>query len=152
MSRTSRETIDAFLASRAFAVVGVSANQKKFGNIVFRTMKDKQAEVYPVHPSLATVEGVACFNSVAALPQNVEAVVTVVPPAATRDVVAQCASRGITNVWMQPGSESEEAITDGAKAGVAVVAGECILMFLEPVKSMHAFHRFVKKITGTYPK
>jgi uncharacterized protein len=152
MPHMSRQVIDEFLASEAFGVIGVSANQKKFGNVVYRTMKEKEAVVYPVHPSLATVEGDTCYRNVAALPEGVTAVVTVVPPAATLDVVHQCAARGITKVWMQPGSQSDAAIAEAEKAGMKVIAGECILMFLEPVKSVHAFHRFLKKVFGGYPK
>ena len=152
MPRASRETIDAFLTSDAFAVIGVSADQKKFGNIVYRTMKEKEAVVYPVHPSLERVEGDACYANVSALPAGVHSVVTVVPPAVTATVVKECAARGITQVWMQPGSESPAAIAEAEKAGITVISGECILMFLEPVESFHAFHRFVKKVIGRYPR
>ncbi len=152
MPRASRETIDAFFTSEAFAVVGVSGDQKKFGNIVYRTMKEKEAVVYPVHPSSEKVEGDTCYANVSALPAGVHSVVTVVPPAITTAVVKECAAKGITHVWMQPGSESPEAIAGAEKAGIKVISGECILMFIEPVESFHAFHRFVKKVVGRYPK
>jgi uncharacterized protein len=152
MPRASRHTIDSFLSSDAFAVIGVSADQKKFGNVVYRTMKEKQAVVYPVHPSLETVEGDTCYKNVAALPAEVRAVITVVPPAVTATVVKECAARGITHIWMQPGSESAGAIAEAEKAGITVIPGECILMFLEPVESIHKFHRFVKKVVGRYPR
>ena len=152
MPRVSRETVESFLASDAFAVIGVSADRKKFGNVVYRTMKEKHAEVYPVHRTLENVEGDVCYRNVAALPANVHSVVTVVPPAVTASVVKECAARGITHIWMQPGSESKEALAEAGKAGMQAIAGECILMFLEPVKSIHKFHRFVKKVVGSYPK
>lgn len=152
MPRASRQTVEDFLASDAFAVIGVSEDKRKFGNVVYRTMKEKHAVVYPVHPTREKVEGDACYKNVAALPANVRAVVTVVPPATTTSVVKECAARGITQVWMQPGSESKEAITEAEKAGMKVIAGECILMFLEPVESIHKFHRFLKKIVGKFPK
>jgi uncharacterized protein len=152
MSRATRQTIENFLESDAFAVIGVSADRRKFGNVVFRTMKEKQAVVYPVHRTLETVEGDACYGSVAALPANVQAVVTVVPPSQTAAIVSECAARGIKQIWMQPGSESGEAIAEAERAGIQVVAGECILMFLEPVGSLHKVHRFVNKVVGKYPK
>jgi predicted CoA-binding protein len=152
MPRVAREMIDAFFATEAFAVVGVSANQHKFGNIVYRTMKEKEAVVYPVHPTLSTVEGDACYPTVATLPDAVHSVIIVVPPAVTAAVVGECAKKGITHVWMQPGAESNEAIAAAESAGIAVIHHECILMFLEPVKSVHAFHRFINKVVGKYPK
>jgi uncharacterized protein len=140
------------MASEAFAVIGVSANQRKFGNVVYRTMKEKEAVVFPVHRSLEKVEGDVCYKNVAALPDKVSAVITVVPPDATGAVVKDCSARGIKYVWMQPGSESNEAIAEAEESGMKVISGECILMFLEPVKSIHSFHRFVKKVVGHYPR
>lgn len=150
-ARTSRADIEAFFECPAYAVIGVSANRKKFGNVVFRLMGDKQFTVHPVHPTLDTVEGKRCYHTVADLPEEVKAVVTVVPPAATEDVVRECLARGIRHFWMQPGSESPAAVSAARKAGATVVERECILMFLEPVESVHALHRWLKKLVGTYP-
>jgi predicted CoA-binding protein len=147
-----RSGIDAFLGARAFAVVGVSANQRKFGNVVFRSMREKGYNVVPVHPRLRSVEGDECYASVTDVPGDVDAVVTVVPPEATRGVIPECVAKGISSLWMQPGSESEEAIEEAKKTGMNVVHGECVLMFLEPVKSIHAFHRWVNRLIGRYPR
>jgi hypothetical protein len=32
------------------------------------------------------------------------------------------------------------------------VDGQCILMFLEPVKSIHKVNRWINKVVGTYPR
>jgi hypothetical protein len=40
-------------------------------------------------------------------------------------------------------ARSKEAVTYGQENGMN-------MMFLEPVKSFHALHRWVKKLTGTY--
>jgi uncharacterized protein len=146
-----RSSIESFFRAPAFAVVGVSANQKKFGNVVYRTMREKGCRVFPVHRSLKTVEGQSCYASVLDVPEDVKAVVTVVPPDVTRTVVQDCIRKGITTVWMQQGSQSDEAIADAEKAGLHVVHGECVLMFLEPVKSIHGIHRWIKKLFGSYP-
>lgn len=149
---SAREPIDAFFESNAFAVVGVSADRKKFGNIVFRNMRDAGLKVFPVHPTLASVEGDACYRSVEELPEGVTAVVTVVPPAQTERVVPACVKRGVTSVWMQPGSSSKPAISAARGAGLRVVEGQCILMFLEPVTSVHKIHRWINKVVGAYPR
>lgn len=150
-ARTTRADIEAFFEGPAYAVVGVSANRRKFGNVVFRLMGEKQFAVYPVHPTLETVEGKRCYRTVADLPEDVKAVVTVVPPAVTEHVVQECLGRGIRHFWMQPGSESPTAVSAARKAGATVVQRECILMFLEPLESVHALHRWIKKLVGTYP-
>lgn len=148
---TRRVDIEAFFASPAYAVVGVSADRKKFGNVVFRTMKQKGFTVYPVHPVLETVEGEKCYHSVTELPPAVESMVTVVPPDVTESVVRSGLTTSVRHIWMQPGSMSKAAMETARAAGATVVEGECILMFLEPVDSIHALHRFLKKLVGRYP-
>ena len=152
MEKTKAASVEQFFSSPAFGVIGVSADQRKFGNIVYRTMKQRPFITYPVHPRLAMVEGDRCFASVADLPEKVKSLVTVVPPSATEAVVAECVKRKINVLWMQPGSESERAIAEAEANGITVIQGQCILMFLEPVTSAHAVHRWFSKVIGTYPR
>jgi len=140
-----------FFSSQAYAVVGVSANRKKFGNIIYRAMKERGFTVYPVHPRLQMVEGEQCFRSVIDLPEQVRSIVTVVPPKVTEDVMLECIRKGIRTVWMQQGSESHDALNSACKYDITVIHGQCVLMFLEPVGSVHAVHRWFKKVVGAYP-
>ena len=147
-----KEVIDRFLASPAIAVVGVSANRRKFGNVVFRELRSRGRNVVPVHRSLESVEGERCYRSVEDLPAGITGVVTVVPPSETEAVVESCAKRGIGAIWMQQGSESPRAIARAAELKVDTVHGECLLMFLEPVRSVHGVHRWFAKLFGRYPR
>jgi len=150
--RTTANEIETFFSSSAYAVIGVSEDRKKFGNIVYRMMKEKKFTVYPVNPNLETVEGDRCYVSLADLPADVKSIVTVVPPQVTEKIVDDSIKKGIAGIWIQPGSESI-AVVDRAKgAGLRVIHHQCILMFLEPLESFHALHRWLKKLLGTYPK
>jgi hypothetical protein len=149
--QTKGKAIAGFLASKTFAVVGVSADRRKFGNNVFRAMRDQGLSVVPVHRTLDRVEEAKCYHSVGELQGVAEAVVTVVPPAETERLIQECAGAGVRRIWMQQGSGSDRAITLAREQGMEVVHGECILMFLEPVRSIHAFHRWFKKLFGRYP-
>ena len=149
---TTRKPIDAFFASKAFAVVGVSADRKKFGNIVFRKMQEIGFRVLPVHPTLEAVEGETCYRSVSELPAEVQSVVTVIPPSQTERVIPACVQHGVKSIWMQPGSSSKQAVSAALDAGIHVIEGQCILMFLEPVQSVHKVHRWISKLVGTYPR
>ena len=144
------KAIEKFFSSSAYAVVGVSADQKKFGNKVFRMMKSRGFEVYPINPKLQTVEGVRCFSSVLEVQETVRSIVMVVPPQVTEDILAQCGRRKILAVWMQQGAESRNAVEIAEKYGMAVVYRKCILMYLEPVESVHALHRWLSKMVGAY--
>ncbi len=65
-----RDAINTFFSSSAYAVVGVSTNRRKFGNIVYRNMLKRKIPVYPVNPKLAVVEDRKCFSSVLDLPDK----------------------------------------------------------------------------------
>lgn len=147
-----KDAIDRFLRSDAIAVVGVSANRHKFGNVVFRELRSRGRAAVPVHRSLETVEGERCYRSVEDLPEGISGVVTVVPPGVTESVVESCAKKGIRAVWMQQGSESPRAIARAAELGMETVHGECLLMYLEPVRSIHSVHRFLRKLFGRMPR
>jgi acyl-CoA synthetase (NDP forming) len=109
-----KKQIERFFDSPAFAVIGVSADRKKFGNVVYRSMREHGLTVYPVHRSLTNVEGDVCYRSVMDLPGGVRSVVTVVPPAETERVIEECGRKGIGAVWMQTGSDSEGARAQGS--------------------------------------
>jgi len=125
---TSREGIDRFLSQKTIAVVGVSANRAKYGNIVFRNLKKKGYIVFAVNPNARTVEGNPCYPDLKSLPEPVDAVLLVVPPIRTEVVVQEAVELGIRHLWMQPGAESEEAIRRGEAGGANVVHGVCILI------------------------
>jgi predicted CoA-binding protein len=147
-----KAAIDTFFTSEAYAVVGVSRSKHKFGNTIFRAMKDSNLTVYPVHPHLTTIEDARCYASIRDVPDGVHSVVIVVHPEDAFKVIAECTQRGIQNIWLQQGAESEEALAYAQENGLNVIHGRCILMFVEPVKSIHAVHRWMNKLVGTYPQ
>lgn len=148
---TTKATIDAFLESRALAVVGVSRSGTKFGNVIFQDLKEKGRSVYPVNPHADEIHGARCFHSVQELPDDVEGVVVVVPPEQSETVVREAAASGISRVWLQQGAESEATLAACDELGLEVVSKECILMYAEPVGSLHRFHRFFKRVFGRMP-
>jgi hypothetical protein len=147
-----KTSIERFFSSQAYAVVGVSRSTRKFGNVAFREMKKHGLDVYPVNPYLEQLDGERCFESVSALPAEVQSVIVVVHPEEAERVVAACKAKGIANIWLQQGAESDGAIVYAQENGLNLIHGYCVLMFLEPVKSFHAFHRWIASVVGRYPR
>ena len=125
---THMPEIDDFLAQHIIAVAGVSRGGKKFGNRVYRNLLARGYRVFPVNPHVRQVEGVACYPNLKSLPEKVDGVVSVIPPQETEILVREAGMIGIRRVWMQPGAESERAIALGKELGMAIVAGECIML------------------------
>ena len=148
---TTRAAVSDFVAQRRLAVVGLSRQGRKFGNLAFKELKSKGYKLYPIHPQAETIEGEHCFKTFSALPEPVDGVLIVVPPPQTEQVVRDAAAAGIKRVWMQQGAESSEAINFCQTHGMSVVHGECILMFTEHAAFMHRAHRWVWGLLGKLP-
>ena len=139
---------EAFVAQKSLAVVGVSRT-RGFGNTLYRHLKHRGFQVFPVNVEADTVEGERCYRRLDDLPQTVDGVVTVVPPAQTTKVVEDCARLGISRIWMQQGSESEAALALCRDKGITEVHGACLLMHTG-AKFPHSIHRFIWRKLGKY--
>jgi predicted CoA-binding protein len=148
---STRERVTDFLSRRTLALVGLSRGGRKFGNAAYKELTAKGYTVYPVHPEAETIAGARCWPSLAALPGPVDGVVVVVPPAQTAQVVKEVRAAGISQVWLQPGAESPEAIRYCEEQGISVVHRECILMFAEPLGWFHRAHRGLRRLLGRMP-
>ena len=131
------ESVAAFLRGRRFAVAGVSRESNQPANAIFRKLKAAGYDVFPINPQATTLEGVACYADVAAVPGPLDGVVIVTAPGAALDVVRQCAAKGVPRVWFHrsfgDGSVSEEAARECAANGIEAIVGGCPMMFCEPV-------------------
>ncbi|MDX2085442.1 MAG: CoA-binding protein [Candidatus Melainabacteria bacterium] len=119
---------DDFASRRCWAVVGVSTDREKYGNKIYRRLKESGYRVYAVNPKLPEVEGDPCYPNLAQLPEVPEVVNVVVPPAAGLAVIEDCLAKGVRRVWFQPGAESPEAIEKAQQAGMQVLWDACILI------------------------
>ncbi len=147
----TKKAIDNFLAQSKIAVVGVSRSGKKFGNSVFKELKSKGYETYPVNSYTSEIEGEKCYPGLSSIPGGVNGVVLVVPPVETDELVKEAAQLGIRNIWIQQGAGSKEAVKFCEDNGINVVHDECIMMFSEPAAFIHRFHRGINKIIGKLP-
>jgi predicted CoA-binding protein len=125
------DPIERFLDSPAFGVVGASPRRHKYGNKVLRCYQQNGRRAIPVNPNESEVEGGACVASVLDLAEEVRSISVITPPPVTERVVEEAIRKGIRNVWMQPGAESERAVAACEAAGINVIAdGSCVLVVL----------------------
>jgi predicted CoA-binding protein len=116
------------MAGRTVAVVGASADRFKFGNKAVRAFRDAGWTVFPIHPTLAEVEGIAAYPSLDALPfHELDQVSLYVPPKIGVQVLDQVARKQVGEVWLNPGSESPEILDRAAELGVNVIQACSIL-------------------------
>ena len=149
---TSKKLVEGFLSSRKIAVVGVSRRKNKFGNVIYRELRKKGFLVYPINPNTNIIEEDICYPDLLSLPEKIDAVVINVPPAQTEKVVREVKEAGINKVWLQQGSQSDEAERFCEANGINCISNECILMFAEPAGFVHRAHRWVWGVLGKLPQ
>jgi predicted CoA-binding protein len=100
------------------AVVGVSEDASKFGHKIFRDLLNAGYPVKGVNPRGGFVLGNNLYKSLSELEKSPDLVITVTPPQVTEQLVEECNRLGIKNIWMQPGSESPEALEKAGTYGI----------------------------------
>lgn len=144
-----REEALQFVADKDIALAGASRDPKKFGHVVFKTLKSKGMNVYPLNPNAETIDGDICYKSPGDMPANVKNLLVLLKPAETEKIVQEAVDKGVQKIWIQQGSESQQAVKIARDAGVTVITGKCILMYANPT-GFHKFHMRLSKLFGKY--
>ncbi len=148
----TKKDIEGFLAQKTVAIAGASRDPRSFSASAMRELTAKGYTVIPVNPNAESVGGQKCYPGLSKLPQKPGGVVLFTPPAQTAKVVREAVAAGITRIWIQQGAQSEEALAFCREKDLPAITRQCILMYLEPVGSIHGVHRWVKKLFGGMPK
>jgi len=123
-----QDLIKEFMAQKRFAVVVATTDIKKYGNEIFRNLKSRGYEVYPVNPRLKELEGTKCYPNLSKIPVKVDVVDFVVPPPVTEEILKECKKLELDRIWLQPGSESEAAIAFCNENNLKVVHDVCVML------------------------
>ena len=59
------DLIKEFMKQKRFAIIGATDNPKKYGYQIFKNLKDRKYEIYPVNPRLNEIEGIKCYANLA---------------------------------------------------------------------------------------
>jgi len=138
--------IEEFIKLRSYAIIGASAQKKKFGNMILKNMIQRGFNVYPVHKNAGCIAGIKCFADLKSLPEKPKGVILCVKPEETEKLVHEILDEGIKNVWMQQGAESNKAVEFCVINDMRVISGQCILMFLNKPGFPHNLHHWVWNI------
>jgi uncharacterized protein len=96
--------------SKVVAVIGASSNRSKFGNRAVRAFRQQGYTVVPINPHETEVEGLKAYGSVLDVPGTIDMASLYVPPEIGEQVIDEIARKGIAEVWLNPGAESDALI------------------------------------------
>ncbi len=121
---------------RVIAVVGASPNPNRPSNAVMRYFIKNGFKVIPITPKYDSIEGVKCYPSLIALPENIAKSIDMVDifvhAAAVLGIVKQAVElkkmhNSLKLIWMQPGAYNKEAYEFAARNGLEVIANSCAM-------------------------
>jgi predicted CoA-binding protein len=96
--------------AKVVAIVGASNDRSKFGNRAVRAFKRQGYSVVPINPHEQEIEGLPAYKSVLDVPGPIAMASFYVPPDVGEQVIEEVARKGIAEVWLNPGAESERLI------------------------------------------
>jgi len=95
---------------KVVAVIGASTDRQKFGNRAVRAYLEQGYTVVPINPHKPEIEGLKTYASVLDVPGTVDMASFYVPPEVGEQVIAEVAQKGVAEVWLNPGAESDALI------------------------------------------
>ena len=112
---------------RTVAVIGASPDRRKFGNKALRAFREAGYRVVPITPRHGTVEGERAYPTVAAYPDTIDMATFYVPPEIGETLLEGVAEKRISEVWFNPGSESDALLARARALGIDPIAACSII-------------------------
>jgi len=112
------------------ALVGATNSETKYGNIIYKDLKKKGYQVFPVNPRATTVDGDKAYHTLTELHSEhpIGLVVYVIPPKFTLESLEQNKGLGLDKVWIQPGAGDEEVRSWLEKSGYDWLMDACVMV------------------------
>ena len=112
---------------KKIAVAGVNDNPEKFGYKIFTGLLAAGYDVYAVGVRGGLINSSVIYKSLSDLPQKPDIVITVVPPVGTEKITDDCVLLRVGEIWMQPGSYSQQAAEKARANGIKVTDRGCFM-------------------------
>ena len=127
MPVTDDDRLREILAHDRIAVVGCSGTPGKAAHDVPRYLHRQGYDVVPVNPYAEEIFGVTAYDSLSAVPGEVDIVDVFRPSEEVGGIVDEALERGdVQVIWLQLGVHDDEAVGRAEAAGRQVVQGMCV--------------------------
>ncbi len=103
------------------AVIGASRDRSKFGNKAVRAFLQKSYTVFPVNPTESELEGLKVYNSILDVPERPQIVSVYVRPDRLLKLLPDVAARGCDELWLNPGTVSDDVLREAEQLGLKPV-------------------------------
>lgn len=121
------DVVDKILKLKSFAVVGCSPKPERPSHYVSEYLREHGYEIIPVNPGHGDLLGVKCYPSVTDIPRAVDCVVIFRRSEEALEPILEAIKKKAKAVWLQDGIRSPEGEDAARKAGLLVVADDCLM-------------------------
>jgi len=131
--------IDYFFYPKTIAVIGATANPKKFGNAVTINLlkyKPLECEIFLISPKNQEIMGQKCYPSILDIPKDVDLAIILVPANIVQSVIDECIEKKVKGIIIitagfseinEEGRKEENIITEKCNvAGIRVMGPNCV--------------------------
>lgn len=119
------EVIDALLAMKVWAIVGLGNNPDRAAFGVAKLLQDKGHQIIPVYPRAEEVHGQMGYKTLSEIPIKVDVVDCFVNSFLVGKVVDEAIAIGAKAVWLQLDVIDEAAVARAQAAGLLTVMNRC---------------------------
>ena len=125
--RDDNDLREALRSCRTICVVGISPDPYRPSYFVSDALMKRGFKLYLVNPKYAgkTILGQKVYASLKDIPDEIDIIDVFRRPSAVPALAEEAKKKGFNVFWMQPGTESPEAIVGLDRDGYNVVAGRC---------------------------
>jgi len=107
---------------KTVAVVGASNDRRKFGNKAVRAFLAEGHRVVPINPHEPVVEGLQAYASVLDVPGAIDMATVYVQPDVGLRLLPEFERKGIPEIWINPGAESDALLAEARRRRLRVIA------------------------------
>ena len=112
---------------KTVAVVGASSDRRKFGNRALRAFRAEGYEVFAINPHEREIEGLQAYPSVLDVPGAIDMATVYVRPDVGTSLLKEFAQKGIGEIWINPGAESDALLREARRLQLKVIVA-CSIM------------------------
>ena len=128
MSASQTDLYALLTQSRTIAVVGHSDKPHRDSYRIGRYLREAGYRVYPVNPTLTTIDDHPCYPSLAAVPEAIDIVDVFRRSVFLSEIVEAAIAVKAKALWTQLGVVNLDAQARARAAGLVVVSNRCILV------------------------
>ena len=113
-------------STKTIAVVGLSDKPDRDSHEIAGYLQEAGYRIIPVNPTIQETLGEKAYKSLRDVAERVDVVQIFRRPEEVPGIVDDAIAIGAKVVWMQPGTENEEAAERAEAAGLKAVMGACM--------------------------